>query len=254
MDEEEKEHPEIIVKKKKDHGGHHGGAWKVAYADFVTAMMALFIVLWVLSQGEEVQKAVAGYFKDPVGFDINASTPIQRSESSFIKMDLDAKRREQIKKFNEVKESLKKEFSHNKNYSKLMDQIEFVMVDEGMRIEIVESNDEVFFKVGSAVLNKTAEEIIVKIGEHIKNLPNKIVIEGHTDSRPYIGSALNYTNFDLSTDRANSARKALMTGGISLKQIDEISGYADKQLRNKKDPYSVVNRRISITLKYLSEK
>lgn len=240
---------------KKKHGHAHGGAWKVAYADFVTAMMALFIVLWILAQNEEVKKAVAGYFKDPSSFSINFknSSGIKNSaiDLSFVS-NKNIDKEAQKAKFEKMKEEIQKELSKNPEFEKLNKQIEFKMVDEGLRIEMLESANNVFFEIGSAKLNPEAEKILLKIGGEIKSLPNKIVVEGHTDSRTYNQNfRKDYDNYYLSTDRANAARIALEKGGVPDKQIDEIRGYADKRLRDKNNPFSVVNRRISIIVKYL---
>jgi chemotaxis protein MotB len=243
----------ISKKKKKGHHGHHGGAWKVAYADFVTAMMALFIVLWVLGQSEEVKETVAGYFRDPAGFDMKSgSKPGARNE--IINLELEAKQAQmerQQKQFEEMKGKITEELSKNPEFDKLSDQIEITMVKEGLKIELLESSNNVFFEIGSSQLNREAEGILQTIAQDLKKLPNIIVVEGHTDSRKYIGQLKNYDNFDLSAERANSARRALANSGVPDEQIDEIRGYADKRLRDSADPFSVVNRRISIIIKYL---
>jgi chemotaxis protein MotB len=244
----------IFIKKKKSKGHHggHGGAWKVAYADFVTAMMALFIVLWVLAQSEEVKQAVAGYFRDPAGFDMKSgSKPGSRNE--VINLQLEAKRLQmemQQKKFEELKGKITEEIKQNPTLSKISDQVDITMVKEGLKIEMLESTSNVFFDIGSSHLNNKAEEILNTIGGNLKILPNMIAVEGHTDSRKYIGDIKNYDNFNLSADRANAAKTALAKGGVNESQIDEIRGYADKRLRDKKDPFNVVNRRISIIIKY----
>lgn len=246
----------IIIKKKKGGDGHHGGAWKVAYADFVTAMMALFIVLWVLGSSEEVKEAVAGYFKDPVGFSSGGGKIIEKGSMQMMD-DIDENilterqyREMQRKKFEEMQESLMHELSENSNLSSLMDQVVIEMVEEGLRIEMLESDDEVFFQLGSWKLNEKAYQILLKIGEEVSKLPNKVAIEGHTDSRPYNGRGEEYTNYELSADRANSARRALIAGGLKEKQLDEVRGYADNRLRDKENPFSLLNRRISIIIKY----
>ena len=247
--------PIIVKKVKKGHGGHHGGAWKVAYADFVTAMMALFIVLWVLGQSEEVKQAVAGYFKDPVGFTINSG--LGTAKTTNINVDVTAEltlREKQAKQFEAMKGRIMKELEKNPELSGVLDKIEIEMVDEGLRIEMLESSDNIFFGLGSSALNKNAVTILQQIASDLKRLPNKIVVEGHTDSRPFkYGKQNQYDNYDLSAERANAARRALEDGGLSSDQIDEVRGYADKRLRDRKDPYSLVNRRISIILKYLNE-
>lgn len=249
--------PIIIKKKKGGHGGHHGGAWKVAYADFVTAMMALFIVLWVLGQGEEVQQAVAGYFKDPIGFGSSKGKGvIDLKGTSAIDLNLKA----QIEQKEMEKQRLAKmgdeiinDLSSSPEFQGLLDQIKVEFVEEGLKIEILESSNDVFFDIGSAALNSKAVSIMEKIGGQLGKLKNKIVVEGHTDSRPFPGTMTGYTNFELSADRANTARRSLIQGGLHHEQIDKITGYADQRLRNQSDPYDVLNRRISIIVKY-SEK
>lgn len=245
----------IIIKKvKKGHGGHHGGAWKVAFADFVTAMMALFIVLWVLGQDEEIKQGVAGYFKDPVGF-ANKQSIIGASQTPAVVdmgiMNEAAQREAEKDILNKLAEKLTSELAEDEALKNFIDKIKFEIADEGLRIEMLESSDNVFFEVGTSTLNNTAKNLLKKIGESISHMPNKIIIEGHTDSRPFAhGRVSGFTNFELSTDRANSARRALVVSGVSDEQIDQIRGYADKRLRDKTDPYSLVNRRISIILKF----
>jgi len=250
---DQREQPIFIKKKKsKGHHGAHGGAWKVAYADFVTAMMALFIVLWVLAQSEEVKQAVSGYFRDPAGFDMKSgSKPGARNE--VINLQLEAKQLQmemQQKKFTELKGKITEEIKQNPTLSKISDQVDITMVKEGLKIEMLESTSSVFFDIGSSQLNTKAQQILNTIGGNLKILPNMIAVEGHTDSRKYIGDIQNYDNFNLSADRANAAKTALAKGGVAESQIDEIRGYADKRLRDKKDPFNVVNRRISIIIKY----
>ncbi|HEX2866334.1 MAG TPA: flagellar motor protein MotB [Ignavibacteriales bacterium] len=251
---EEGQGPVIIQKKKKSHGGHHGGAWKVAYADFVTAMMALFIVLWILGQSEEVKQSVSSYFKDPVGFsskkgkfilDGKGPSPVSMNLQS----EMSAKELEK-EKLTRMGQALYNEMAQSPEFKDLINQVKIEFVDEGMRIEIMESFNDIFFEIGTAELKPKALSIIQKIGAEIAKLPNKIVIEGHTDSRPYSGNGVGYTNFELSAERANSARRALTAAGVKQDQIDEVRGYADKRLRNKENPLDVTNRRISIIVKY----
>ncbi len=244
----------IIIKKIKKGGGHHGGAWKVAYADFVTAMMALFIVLWILSAGEDVKQAVAGYFQDPVGFQSGGGKMIDPS-SKLNLMDeniLNEKDFKEIQKerFEKMKEEIMSKLEKDAGISLLSDQVKFEMTDEGLRIEMIESSDDVFFKLSSAKLNNKAKTILENIAQEIDKLPNKVVIEGHTDIRPFGKETSEYTNYELSADRANSARRALVLGGLDVDQIDEVRGYASNRLRDKENPYSLLNRRISIIIKY----
>lgn len=249
--------PVIIQKKKKGHDGHHGGAWKVAYADFVTAMMALFIVLWILGQSEEVKKAVSEYFQDPVGYgdQINKGKGgiIPTQGNALIDLDMKAKMERQArekKELAEMGEAIQNELTSNPDFSELANQISIEFVDEGLRIELTESLSNVFFEIGSSSLNTKAVEILEKIGTQISKLNYNIIIEGHTDSRQYSGGPLGYTNYELSSERANAARRALVMGGLKEKQIEHVRGCADKKLKNTHDPYDVVNRRISIIVKY----
>jgi len=246
----------IIVKKIIKKGGHHGGAWKVAYADFVTAMMALFIVLWILGQDQEVKEAVSGYFRDPVGYSLKSRAMIDNTNSSLqiTTMNQDDLERinkeEEERRFEEMKEDLTADLSDDPNFIPFLDQMKIEMTKDGMRIEMLESENDAFFELGSSVLSSKAQKFLELVASKLSTFPNKIAIEGHTDARP-LNSGGTYTNFELSTDRANSARRTLVNGGVSYSKIDEIIGYADKKLRDKENPNSVVNRRISIILKYI---
>jgi chemotaxis protein MotB len=248
----------IVVKKCKKHDGHHGGAWKVAYADFVTAMMALFIVLWVLGQDEEVVKSVAGYFQDPIGYSEKMNSllsgtmnlPIDTPETVVEKFK---EREKEINRLNEMKEKIMMELSSNQEFEQLVDQLKIQIVKEGLRIEMVESNDAVFFDLGTSELKPQAKKLLEQIGKNLATIDNKIVIEGHTDSRPYGKDGSGYSNFELSVDRANSARRELVASGLKLERINEVRGYADTRLLDKNDPYNLVNRRISIVILFDSE-
>lgn len=249
----------IIVKKVKKGGhGHHGGAWKVAYADFVTAMMALFIVLWVLNQSEDIKKAVSNYFKDPTGYSqfgknviVGQNSGITGKKENELRSGKGDSKEVQKKKFEQMKEVIKKELSKNKIFTDIEKKIKFEIINEGLRIELLETEENFFFDIGSSKLNQKAIDVLKKIAIQISSLSNPIVVEGHTDSRPFASGDLGYTNYELSADRANSARRVLVENGVSPYNIDEIRGYADKRLRDSENPFSLVNRRISIVIKYL---
>ncbi len=251
----ELETPPIIVKKIKKHEGHHGGAWKVAYADFVTAMMALFIVLWVLNQDDSTKESISHYFKDPIGYSTEGKTvlPGNAKDLSETGTSNGKNKANEIDKLKRMGDRLITEISRNPEFIELKGQIDVQLVDEGLKIELLESAKDVFYEVGTAKLKSEAKKLIESIGRQLSKLTNKIVIEGHTDSRPYSGNGLGYTNFELSSDRANSARRALLLGGLNDKQIEEIRGYADRKLRNKNDPFSASNRRVSILVKFSSK-
>ncbi|MCL5030671.1 MAG: OmpA family protein [Bacteroidetes bacterium] len=248
--------PPRIVKKIKKHEGHHGGAWKVAYADFVTAMMALFIVLWVLSQSVKVQKLVANYFKDPIGFSNKGKDILAGNNQSVIDNTADniqstrAKEMEILKKMGD---KILGDLTRDPEFSNLAGQIKIEFVKEGLKIEIVDSSKDLFFEIGTAKLTQKAFLLLQKMGDELSKLPNKLIIEGHTDSRPYSSGPNGYTNFELSADRANAARRALTSNKLLDRQIEQVRGYADRRLRDKLDPFNFVNRRISIIVKYLEE-
>ncbi|MFA6540351.1 MAG: flagellar motor protein MotB, partial [Bacteroidota bacterium] len=241
----------IVKKKRRGHGGHHGGAWKVAYADFVTAMMALFIVLWIVGQSKQVKEYVANYFKDPGAFMENT-----KGGGAFEKADMKVGERiteEFLKRQEEEMKSLAdkiiNEIKKTPQLKDILEQVKIEFTKEGMRIELVEESQSFFFDVGTANLKPEAKTVLVLIAKELGKLKNRIVVEGHTDARPYSGKG-GYTNYELSADRANSARRVLMENGLQEKQVDEIRGYADTRLRNKENPFDITNRRISILVKY----
>jgi len=248
----EEDVPIRIIKKKVGHGGHHGGAWKVAYADFVTAMMALFIVLWIVGQSKQVKEYVANYFKDPGAFFSNTKgggsfeySKIAAGDRNIID---DLLKREQDR-LQQTGKEIMKNLEAKSGLEKLSKQIKMEMVKEGLRIELMEQSQSFFFDVGTAELKPEAREILRVIGREVSKLPNHIILEGHTDSRPYSRED-GYSNYELSVDRANSARRVMVAAGMQPTQVDEVRGYADKVLRNRQDPYDVTNRRISVLIKY----
>ncbi len=251
------EEPVVVKQGKKCEHGHHGGAWKVAYADFVTAMMALFIVLWVLAQTDEIKTAVAHYFQNPTILGISGSKSFMKGQGPGTgKVDVEQELKNQLNKKGEARDILKRKgieilgaLESNPELSSILSQIEIKITDDGLRIELL-NNKSSFFESGSARLKPKAKKILYLIGQQLSELNNKIVVEGHTDARPYPKNPRGYNNFDLSADRANSARKILEKAGVSDKQIDEVRGYADHRLRDPEHPFSKINRRISILVKY----
>jgi chemotaxis protein MotB len=246
--EQEEPKPRRRVKKVKGHGGHHGGAWKVAYADFVTAMMALFLVLWLVSQADtKLKEAIASYFRSPGVFDTMAGGVLSAAKKVSKEPTALSSKDEEQALFN-VAESLQKKFNTRPEFSRYKDQVKVDVTDEGLRIQILDKAERVSFQVGSSDLTDEAKTILTEVAQTIKELPNPIMIGGHTDARPF-QSANGYTNWELSADRANSARRFLATVGIDPKQVTRIIGYADSDLLTPDDPYSPSNRRISITVK-----
>jgi len=230
----------IVIKKKVVHNGHHGGAWKVAYADFVTAMMALFIVLWLMGASEPVKKAVAGYFRDPSG---------RRAESGNGQgcpgQSIGLGKTDMLK----LKEKLEAAMAQAPELEKLKNQVLMTVTGEGLRIELLESEVGTFFESGNAQPTVSGREMLDLLALELGKLHNKLLFEGHTDARPYAGG-IRYSNWELSTDRANSARKLMQESGIQPDQVAEVRGYADQRLRNPEDPRAASNRRVSIVVKY----
>jgi chemotaxis protein MotB len=235
-----KSQPIIVIRRKSGHGGHHGGAWKVAYADFVTAMMSLFIVLWLMGSSEKVKKAVAGYFNDPKGT-ANLLGTNMASDGAAITTKVNDNMRK-------LKEKLEEEIKAKKELEKLAKQIEITITPEGLRIELLEGKNGTFYQSGSAKLSDSGQELLALLAGELKTLPNKLLIEGHTDATPY-SSGTGYSNWELSADRANSARRLMQQDGVRSDQVTQVRGYADQLLRVQNNPIDPSNRRISILVK-----
>ena len=235
--------PIIIIKKKGGHGGHHGGAWKVAYADFVTAMMALFIVLWLMSSSKPIQEAVGGYFKDPSGTSTKIGSGLQGTgESLNVSKDNMA----------DLKEALQSALRQVPNFDKLKNHIEMTVTPEGLRIELLESATSTFFNSGNAEPSADGREILTSLAKELGKLANKIAIEGHTDSKPY-AQGRNYGNWELSADRANAARRWMQQNGIREDQVMQVRGFANQRLRKLDAPLDPSNRRVSLIVEYLDK-
>lgn len=231
----------IIKKKKVGHGGHHGGAWKVAYADFVTAMMALFIVLWLMNASKQVQEAVGGYFRDPFG-----TGKVVGTNKNGADIVVPLRKQDMQKLKDEILQSIHKIDPQDK----LKNQIEITITSEGLRIEMMESAKGTFFELGSMKPTPALIDLLKVLSIEVGKLPNRISIEGHTDAKPY-SSARGYDNWDLSTDRANEARRLMQNEGIRMDQVSQVRGFADQRLRLPKKPLDPSNRRISLIIQYL---
>jgi chemotaxis protein MotB len=236
--------PPIIIKKKVTHGGHHGGAWKVAYADFVTAMMALFIVLWLLNSSQQIKEAVGGYFKDPTGTAKNVGSDMTGAGENFV-----------VSKDNmeQLKEQLQKAIREVPNFDKLKNHIDMTVTNEGLRIELSESATGTFFDSGSPKISGDGSELLTALAQDLGKLPNKLALEGHTDSKQYTEGGT-YGNWELSTDRANAARRLMMQHGVGENQVTQVRGFADQRLRKKDEPLDPANRRISLIVQYIEKK
>jgi chemotaxis protein MotB len=232
--------PIIVIKKKGGHGGHHGGAWKVAYADFVTAMMALFIVIWLMNSSQKIQEAVGGYFKDPSGTTKLPGSGVQGAGENFLVS------RDNMQ---QLKDELQKSIRKVPDFEKIKSHIDMTITPEGLRIELLESATSTFFGSGSSEPNDDGREILTLLAEQLGSIPNKIAIEGHTDSTPYARQG-NYGNWELSADRANAARRLMQEHGIGRDQIMQVRGFADQRLRKPDAPADPSNRRVSLIVEY----
>jgi len=266
----ENNQPIIVKRVKRYAAGHHGGAWKIAFADFATAMMAFFLVLWLMSSATPQQKIqIAGYFKDPIGFtesgtpyiiDLGGSpalapdktlNPEVKSEPQPDKIKTESDQAETLaeqveqERLDMLLQELQTKVEENPQLKKFKDQIQFEITQDGLRIQIMDAENRPMFDIGSARLKPYFEDILLAMADTIKSVPNKISVSGHTDATPYAGTG-EFGNWELSANRANAARRALVAGGYPEPQVARVVGYASSSLYDKEHPESAVNRRIDI--------
>ncbi|TCD22780.1 motility protein MotB [Pseudomonas sp. IC_126] len=262
--------PIIVKRVKKSAAGHHGGAWKIAFADFATAMMAFFLVMWLMSSATPEQKrAISGYFQDPIGFTESASphvidlggTPTPAPDRTLndvvdpaVQQTGAALDADQAQTFAEQLErerlelllqELQNKIDENPDLTRFKDQILFEITQDGLRIQIMDAENRPMFALGSAQLQPYFEDILLAMADTIRAVPNKISISGHTDAKPYSGRG-DFGNWELSAGRANAARRTLVAGGYPEDQIARVVGYASSALFDRDDPLNPVNRRIDI--------
>jgi len=246
----------IIIKKRSAHKhAHHGGAWKVAYADFVTAMMAFFLVMWLVAQGPQVREGVAAYFRDPGAFADGGGGVLPGQEMGLTggpqSGGIDAP--VLAPDVEEARASLERAAEHLREvvqlkFATVADRIEITVTDEGLRIELREAPNDGFFSSGSAMMKPETEAILSVMAAELGQLRNRIAVEGHTDAVPYAREGP-YTNWELSTDRANAARRVLVQTGVKAAQLEGVRGYADTRLRLPDQATDAGNRRISIVVR-----
>ena len=266
----------IIVKRIKKAGhGHHGGAWKIAYADFVTAMMAFFLLMWLLgSTSEGDKKGIADYFQTPLKIALLASgsgagdashvikgggEDMSRSAGQVKRGDIESKRktvnlqalkaeqvRAEIARLEELKSKIEQKIEQTPKLAAMKSQIRLDMTADGLRIQIVDENQRPMFASGSAVVQPYMRELLREIGGVLAEVPNRLTLEGHTDAAPFAGGALGYGNWELSADRANASRRELAAGGLPEDRMLRVQGLAASLLFEPKDPLAATNRRISI--------
>jgi chemotaxis protein MotB len=232
--------PIIVIKKKAAGHERHGGAWKVAYADFVTAMMALFIVLWLMNSSEKLRKTIGGYFQDPRGNGKQTGTNRGGSGEGLI-----VKKDDMLKLKDRLQQAMKK----MQDFSQIHQQVQMTITAEGLRIELLETKGGFFFENGSPVATPQGKELLSSLAQEIGQLPNTLLIEGHTDSAPYAGRS-DYSNWELSSDRANSARRTMEAAGLRADQTGYVRGMADRKLKDRANPFDPANRRISLIIQY----
>lgn len=268
----ENNQPIIIKRVKRFGGGHHGGAWKIAFADFATAMMAFFLVLWLMSSATPEQLlAVAGYFKDPVGFSDSGSpyvidlggspemspnqtlNPEVKTTPSPDTVPIEAETAEtkaeavEQERLEMLLQELQNKVQENPQLQKFKDQILFEITQDGLRIQIMDAENRPMFDSGSARLKPYFEDILLALADTIKSVPNKVSISGHTDATPFVGSG-GFGNWELSANRANAARRALVAGTYPDSQVARVVGYASSALYDHQNPTNPINRRIDIVV------
>ena len=270
----ENNQPIIVKRVKKVAGGHHGGAWKIAFADFATAMMAFFLVMWLMTSATpEQKKAISGYFQDPIGFTESASpyaidlggtptpapertlnpdiseTPESQPDETGVSTDqietlADKMEQERLEL---LLQELQNKVEENPELQRFKDQILFEITQDGLRIQIMDAENRPMFALGSANLQPYFEDILLVMADTIRAVPNKISISGHTDAKPFAGLS-DFGNWELSSNRANAARRVLIAGGYPDEQVARVVGYASSALFDREDPFNPVNRRIDIVV------
>ena len=254
----------IIIKKKKvsGHGGHHGGSWKVAYADFVTAMMAFFMVMWIMGLSDDTKASISGYFNDPNGFMknpprsknvITAINGVNKAKASsnqtsskdglgdFQGIQVSTAQDGQL-----IQVEIQKQIAGIPDLKKMLDHIEVSIGQDGIHIELLEDKGSVFFQSGQSVISPMGRRIIKQLTPVLKNTERTIIVEGHTDAQPYAGLVM--TNWELSGDRARAVRQALANDGFPPDRFRGVTGYADTKLKFPGKPLSPKNRRVTLLL------
>lgn len=280
----EEARPVIIRRKKVVAGGHHGGAWKVAYADFVTALMAFFLVMWLVASANDQQKsAIFDYFKNPSmergaapvpapgrdgpggastspielrgGLTASAPAPIAESGAGapisdrpeqMRRLRTDTGGQTEAQQLEALRTELREAIDKSKALEAFKNQLLLDITPEGLRIQIVDAQNRPMFDLAGTELKDYATALLVEVGKYLNTVPNRITISGHTDDTPFTGRRPNYSNWELSADRANAARRALVNGGLAYDKIARVIGMSSYVLLDKENPRSPINRRISV--------
>lgn len=268
--------PIIVKKVKKVSGGHHGGAWKIAYADFVTAMMAFFLLMWLLGSSSKAKlEGISEYFKTPLSVALQGGPAVGASDTFLKKtggkditkeqgqvklidgpkgkqksVDVneakEAMKKAEEARLEQLKEKIEKKIEESETLSKFKDQLLLDITPDGLRIQVVDDQNRAMFESSKAELEPYAKEILHEIGKMLNGVDNKISISGHTDAAPYSTGDKGYSNWELSSDRANSSRRELIAGGMDEAKLLRVVGLASASLFDKENPFNPANRRISL--------
>ena len=268
----------IIVKRiKKTAAGHHGGAWKIAYADFVTAMMAFFLLMWLLGSTSKAQlEGIEQYFRTPLSVALSSGSAVGASESVIkgggkdvtkkqgqvkpvdniegkkkivdIKDAKEALKKEETAKLEELKKKIEKAIEDSPTLSKFKNQLLLDITTDGLRVQIIDEQNRPMFNSSKAELQPYAKQILQELGRMFNGVTNKISLSGHTDATPYPNGEKSYSNWELSADRANASRRELVAGGMDEAKLLRVVGLSSASLFDKKNPLNPTNRRISIII------
>lgn len=275
---EELPRPIIVKKIKKGGHGHHGGAWKIAYADFVTAMMAFFLLMWLLGSTSKAQKeGISEYFQTPLkqvlmgpsmgGSDsplkgggrdftqkqgqvkpVDGPKGKQKTVVADVEQAKDLLKKAEAKKLEDLKSKISKAIETNPTLKKFKSQLLLDITTEGLRVQIVDDKNRPMFNTAKAELQPYAKVILREIGAMLNDVSNKISLSGHTDAAGYASGGRSYSNWELSADRANASRRELIAGGMNEDKLMRVVGLASASLFDKENPFNPINRRISLII------
>ncbi|MCG8995786.1 flagellar motor protein MotB [Laribacter hongkongensis] len=260
---DESQRPIIVKRIKKGHGGHHGGAWKIAYADFVTAMMAFFLLMWLLSSVSQGTLAgIAEYFKTPLKVALSggdgsgdATSAIKgggqdltRSAGQVKRTYMNEERQRERQVLSKLQQRISMAIESNPVLRKYKNQLLLEMTPEGLKVQIVDEKNRPMFDSGSANLLPHTKDILHELGKMFNDVPNRLSVSGHTDATPYAGGERGYSNWDLSADRANAARRELLAGGMQDQKILRVVGLGSANPLDKQNAVNPINRRIAIVV------
>ncbi|HRB28902.1 MAG TPA: flagellar motor protein MotB [Nitrosomonas sp.] len=274
MGEDLAQRPIVIKRIKKVAGGHHGGAWKIAYADFVTAMMAFFLLMWLLGSSTKAKlEGISEYFKTPLKVALSGGSSVANTDSILVgggedftrqegqvlkgvvkeeKVDEKTKKvlRERAERIRleGLKKKIEQAIEANPSLKKFENQLLLDITTDGLRIQIVDEQNRPMFALGKAELQPYTKSILREIGKMLNDVPNKISLSGHTDAKPFPSGDKGFSNWELSADRANTSRRELVAGGMDTDKVLKVVGLSSAVLFDKNDAFNPINRRISIVV------